>query len=79
MGQSMTTYDDAKSTIFAAAQGEFVLSAYTGGMSDLAYLRQWVVDQVSQIYGVDASIFDQPTLYSTCILRDFVHRALYQI
>ncbi|MEZ5849059.1 MAG: calcium-binding protein [Hyphomicrobiaceae bacterium] len=71
-------YELARQIIEAALQSEFVLPAYTGSTTDLAYLKQWVLAQVTAIYGVDATLFDTSTVVSTSVLRDFVHRALYQ-
>jgi len=42
------TYDDARA-VMQAAQTDFALPQYTGDKYDLAYLRQWVVDQVVTI------------------------------
>lgn len=72
-------YEAARAAINAASTAEFVLPAYTGSTTDLAYLKQWVIEQATDIYGVAASVFDTATVYSTTILRDFVHRALYQV
>jgi Ca2+-binding RTX toxin-like protein len=75
----MLSYEDAQAAAFSASAEPFVHPAYSGGTSDLGYLREWVLNQVVAIYGGSASDFDQATIYSTTILRDFVHRALYQI
>jgi hypothetical protein len=75
----MPTYEDASAVVAAASPEPFSLTPYAGSMTDLAYLRQWTLEQVNAIYGVSADAFDTPTVYSTTILRDFVHRALYQI
>jgi Ca2+-binding RTX toxin-like protein len=75
----MLSYEDAQTAALSASAAPFVHPAYVGGTADLGYLRDWVLDQVVAIYGGSASDFDLPTLYSTTILRDFVHRALYQI
>lgn len=71
-------YEAARAIANGASTAEFVLPEYTGATTDLAYLRNWVLGQVTAIYGVAASVFDEATVYSTSILRDFVHRALYQ-
>ncbi len=71
-------YDQARAVVDAAPTAQFVLPAYTGSTTDLGYLKQWVLSQVTAIYGVSASVFDEPTVYSTSILRDFVHRAFMQ-
>lgn len=76
--QKMATYEEARATAAAAFSGEFTLPSYTGGQADLPYLRTWVLDQVTALYAVTADVFDQATIYSTSILRDFVHRAIYQ-
>lgn len=72
------TYELARQIVDAAPTTQFALTDYTGGTQDLAYLKQWVLDQVTEIYGVDPTVFDAASLVSTSILRDFVHRALYQ-
>lgn len=72
------TYDDARTLIESISTAEFDLAPYTGSLTDLAYLKDWVLDHVTSIYGVAASVFDTATIYSTTILRDFVHRAVYQ-
>lgn len=72
------SYETARRIIDAAPEAQFDLPKYTGGIGDLAYLRGWVLNQVTQIYDVDAAVFDNATLLSTTILRDFVHRAIYQ-
>ena len=74
----MFSYDDALAIIDAAPAGEFALNAYTGAVDDQVYLKQWVTDLAERVYGVDARVFDAPTLGSTTLLRDLVHRALYQ-
>jgi Ca2+-binding RTX toxin-like protein len=72
------SYDDALAIIKAAPAGEFTLAQYTGAVDDQVYLKQWVTDLAARVYGVDAQVFDAPTLGSTTLLRDLVHRALYQ-
>jgi Ca2+-binding RTX toxin-like protein len=74
----MLTYDEALAIINAAPESEFTLAPYTGAVDDQVYLRQWVTDLAESVYGVDANVFDVPTLGSTTLLRDLVHRALYQ-
>jgi Ca2+-binding RTX toxin-like protein len=71
-------YEAARLIANAATAAEFVLPEYTGSTTDLAYLKTWVLGQVTSIYGVSADVFDEATVFSTTILRDFVHRALYQ-
>ena len=71
-------YDQARAVVDAAPTAQFVLPAYTGSTTDLGYLKQSVLSLVTAIYGVSASTFDEPTVYSTSIPRDFVHRALMQ-
>ncbi|WP_398470604.1 hypothetical protein, partial [Tardiphaga sp.] len=72
-------YESARLIIATASLDEFVLPEYIGARDDLDYLRDWVVGQVTEIYDVAASVFDTATVLSTTILRDFVHRALYQV
>jgi Ca2+-binding RTX toxin-like protein len=74
----MLTYDDALAIIQSAPTEEFTLAPYTGAVDDYVYLKQWVTDLAAREYGVDAHVFDSPTLGSTTLLRDLVHRALYQ-
>ena len=72
------TYEDARGTAYGAAQvnaPELILPTYTGAGTDPAYLHDYVLGIVTDLYGVDASVFDHATVYSTSILRDFVHRA----
>ncbi|HET9902907.1 MAG TPA: hypothetical protein VFQ27_04320 [Xanthobacteraceae bacterium] len=73
----MTAVDDVNAIIQAAPDGELNLPEYTGAPGDLNYLRSYVLDAVTALYGVDESVFDQATLLSTSILRDFLHRAIY--
>jgi len=75
----MLLYEDAITAASFATPEPFVHTAYSGGISNLGYLREWVLKQVITIYGGNASEFDQPTTYSTTILRDFVHRSLAQV
>ena len=75
----MLSYEDAQAAAFSASAEPFAHPAYSGGTSDLGYLREWVLNQVLAIYGGSAADFDQATIYSTTILRDFVHRSLGQI
>lgn len=63
--------------IEAAPDTEITLPTYTGAAGDLGYLKSYVLSAVTERYGVDASVFDGATLLSTSILRDFVHRAIY--
>ncbi len=63
--------------IEAAPQSVITLPTYTGGPSDLGYLKSYVLAQVTARYGVSASTFNNATLLSTSLLRDFVHRAIY--
>src|SRR5262245_55188243 len=74
----MGAYEDARVIAYAAEPGELSLSAYTGGEYDYAYLKQWVLDQVVPLYSVTASTFDTATVLSTSLLRDFVHRVMWQ-
>lgn len=74
----MPTYEDARALVDAVSTSEFDLTPYTGGPTDIAYLKNWVLDEVTSIYGVAASVFDTATVYSTSILRDFVNRAVYE-
>lgn len=74
----MPTYEDARAVCAMAGAGEFTLPEYAGSPDDFAYLKNYVLGLVTDIYGVDVSVFDTPTVYSTAILRDFVHRAIYQ-
>jgi hypothetical protein len=71
------TYADAKAVAEAAPSAPLNLPAYTGSATDLTYLHNYVLNAITQLYGVSASVFDTPTLYSTSLLRDFVHRAIY--
>ncbi|NJO35898.1 MAG: hypothetical protein HC869_25260 [Rhodospirillales bacterium] len=73
------SYEDARTIAAAASPNQFILQPYTGTTNDLSYLRNWVLNHVTAIYSVSADVFDTATVYSTSILRDFVHRALYQI
>src|SRR5688572_6635985 len=52
----MLSYEDARAVTAAAPAEEFVLSTSTGATDDLVYLRQWVLDHVAPIYGVDESV-----------------------
>ncbi|MBN8957796.1 MAG: hypothetical protein J0H17_14675 [Rhizobiales bacterium] len=61
----------------AAPAGEIVLPEYEGLPGDLDYLRNYVLAAVTARYNVDASVFDTANLLSTTILRDFLHRAVY--
>ncbi|MBN8964345.1 MAG: hypothetical protein J0H89_02960 [Rhizobiales bacterium] len=61
----------------AAPAGEIVLPEYQGLSGDLDYLRTYVLAAVTARYNVDASVFDTANLLSTTILRDFLHRAVY--
>jgi hypothetical protein len=72
------TYDDARNVALSASQAELDLPAYTGSTTDLGYLKNWVLNEVTSIYGVAANVFNEATIFSTSILRDFVHRALYE-
>jgi Ca2+-binding RTX toxin-like protein len=72
------TYEAARAVIMTASSDQFLLPEYLGGTTDQSYLRNWVLGQVTEIYGVPSTVFDDATVYSTSILRDFVHRALYQ-
>jgi Ca2+-binding RTX toxin-like protein len=72
-------YDIARQIVEAAPAGQFTLPNYSGPTNDLGYLKDWVLGLVTEIYGVDAGLFDTSTVVSTTILRDFVHRALYQV
>ena len=71
------THEDARAVIEAASKDELNLPSYRGGSSDLSYLRSYVATNAAKLYGVSASVFNSPTLYSTSLLRDFVHRAVY--
>jgi len=50
---------------------------YTGGIDDYDYLHNYLLDYAIGLYDVDSSIFDEPTIVSTGILRDLVHRFNY--
>lgn len=70
-------YDQAVACIAAAAATPITRPAYEGEAGDFAYLKDYVLDLVTVRYGVAESLFSTPTVASTMILRDFVHRALY--
>jgi hypothetical protein len=75
----MPTYNDALVRIEAASKTAWNLPLYQGGLSDFAALKQYVWARLTEQYGaLNSADFNQATLYSTTILRDFVHRALYQ-
>ena len=74
----MLTYEDARAVTLASSQAEIALPTYGGAADDLAYLRSYVTAQATALYGVDASVFDQATIFSTSLLRDFVNRAIFQ-
>ena len=71
-------YELARQIVNAASLQPFVLPSYTGSTTDFAYLKDWVLGQVTSIYGVSASTFDEASVLSTSILRDFVHRAIQE-
>jgi hypothetical protein len=71
------TLADARETIAAAGKVDITLGHYFGGAQDLSYLHAYVVKEACKLYDVPASIFKNATLYSTTLLRDFVHRALF--
>lgn len=50
---------------------------YEGGVDDYEYLRQFVTDYAVRVYGVDPTLFDEPTMVSTGLLRDLVHKFNY--
>jgi Ca2+-binding RTX toxin-like protein len=72
------TFQDARTLIAAAERGSWHLPAYEGGRNDLAYLRSYVTDGVARTYDVDPSVLQKATMFSTSLVRDFVHRAIYQ-
>lgn len=74
----MPTYEDARTVCAAASDEEFLLPNYDGGPGDYNYLKSYVLGLVTDIYGVPADIFSTATIFSTSLLRDFVHRAIYQ-
>jgi Ca2+-binding RTX toxin-like protein len=74
----MATYEDAVEAIKSADKDEWTLPAYSGGLNDLSYLRQYVTDCIFTKYNVSPDLLTEATLFSTTILRDFVHRAVYQ-
>jgi Ca2+-binding RTX toxin-like protein len=71
------SHEDARRLIEAAPKGELDLPAYTGSNTNLSYLRSYVATHAADLYGVSASVFNTPTLFSTSLLRDFIHRAVY--
>lgn len=71
------TVDEVDAIIEAAPAGEIILPTYQGLPGDLDYLRNYVLAAVTARYNVDASVFDTANLLSTTILRDFLHRAVY--
>jgi hypothetical protein len=76
-GWAMSAVSDVDAIIEAAPSGELDLPAYTGSAGDMDYLKSYVLSAVTARYGVSASDFEDATLLSTSILRDFVHRAVY--
>jgi len=71
------TYDDALAQIDAVSGQKITLPSYTGGQTDLNYLRDYVTEIVTEFYGSVASDFLVATEYSTTILRDFLNRAIF--
>jgi hypothetical protein len=51
-----------------------VAPPYEGGVDDYDYLRQYITDYAVRVYGVDPTLFDEPTMVSTGLLRDLVHK-----
>jgi hypothetical protein len=74
----MPTYEDASAICGAVGNEEFILPEYTGAPEDYNYLKNYVLALVTDIYGQSVDVFSTATVYSTAILRDFVHRAIYQ-
>jgi len=69
------TYLETKELI-AAASGQITLPGYTGGTTDAAYLKSYLVPLMTSYYAVDASVFETSTMASTTLIRDFLNRAL---
>ena len=55
------------------------IPAYEGGKDDDIYLKNYIVALASSLYGVPQEMFDRPTLASTSLLRDMVHKFNYQL
>jgi Ca2+-binding RTX toxin-like protein len=73
------TFQDARNVIANADGALFQsLSNYTGGASNLTYLRDYVKNEVARIYDIDKSLLNEATMFSTTLLRDFIHRAIYE-
>ncbi len=52
---------------------------YMGGKDDDDYLKDYIVALASSLYDVPKEMFDRPTLASTSLLRDMVHKFNYQL
>ncbi len=73
-----TTHQDAQRLIDAASKADWTfLPEYKGSKTDLNYLRNYVIKNVADVYDVSASLLKTPTVFSTTLIRDFVHRAIY--
>lgn len=71
-------YETARAIALAAPSTAPPLPTYQGSTTDLAYLRDYVVANAAAFYGVEESLFDSATEGSTTLMRDWLHRALYQ-
>ena len=75
----MPFYEDARAKAATGPTGDLSLAPYSGGTTDLTYLKTYFFGLVNQIFpGLSTSIFNQATEYSAAIMRDVLHRAVYQ-
>ena len=73
----MDAYEMARSVALAATPERLTLPAYEGSANDLPYLKSYVLGLATAFYNVPSATFDHATILSTSLLRDFVHRAVY--
>lgn len=70
-------YQDALAVCRAHDEPVSFTVPYAGSATDYAYLRDYITREAALHYGVSADIFDQATVTSTTLLRDFIHKATY--
>jgi Ca2+-binding RTX toxin-like protein len=71
------TYEDARAAAERAPHGDWDLPTYRGSKTDLSYLKNYVIANAAAMYDVPTSVFKTATVFSTTLVRDFIHRAVY--
>lgn len=72
-------YEDIIAITRTVKAGQIDIPPYEGAADDLFALKNYIVPFAVTLYGVSPTVFETPTLLSTTLLRDMVHKVNWQM